>query len=71
MTTISHGKNTLMEWLWSLSLGPFHTSPIDPSCHLLAASRPLAPFGKAVLTDTDASAFGGDAGTMRACFSTA
>src|ERR1700732_2598891 len=37
----------------------------------MAWSRPLAPFGKAVHTDTDASAVGDDAGTMRAYFSTA
>jgi hypothetical protein len=35
------------------------------------ASRPLAPFGKAVHTDTDASAVGDYAGTTRVCFSTA
>jgi hypothetical protein len=70
VTTIGHGKNTLRGWLRSRSLGPFHTSPIDPSCHLLAASRPLAPFGKAVHIDPDASAVGDDACTMRAYFST-
>ena len=32
MTTIGHGKNTLMGWLRSWSLGQFHTSPIDRSC---------------------------------------
>lgn len=45
--------------------------PFALSCHLLAASRPVAPFGKAVHTDKDASAAADDAGKKRACFSTA
>ena len=50
-----------MGWLRSWSLGPFHTSRIA-ILPPLAASRPLAPFGKAVHTDKDASAVGDDAG---------
>ena len=69
MTITGHGENTLMGCSWSRYRPIPHF--IDPSCHLLAASRPLAQFGKAVRTDTEASAVGGDAGTTHACFSTA
>jgi len=69
VTITGHGENTLMGCSWSRYRPIPHF--IDPSCHLLAASRPLAQFGKAARTDTEASAVGGDASTTHACFSTA